>query len=231
MTLITCQNICPRLTYHRPNHWWALQRYTTTRSPSGIGINTCTELLTQLVVSHSCTSQTRNGPFSHRQDKPHVDFLRQTTHPERTCVICFGPTGPGGTLAPTVSHPSGTICNESEQHFFTCTSSSSPQLEHIHKRTVVPDSHTIAPATGELFNAIRPLDRPLASISTHARSSELGSLSVIHAQVTHGTGPSHTDRTNLMNFSRAYLLSHTVQFFLKLRNCFPLSCGTTKANK
>ena len=163
---------------------------------------------------HGALNSARCQSFMHKSDTGRTlltptrqtswTFLRQTTHPANAHLRnLFWPYLPGGTLALTVSHPSGTICNESEQHFFTCTSSASPQLEHTHKRTVVPDAHTTAPTTGELFNAIRPLDRPLASISTHARSSELGSLSVIHAQVRHGTDPSHTDRTNLTDFLKA----------------------------
>ena len=68
---------------------------------------------------------------------------------------------------------------------------------------VVLDQHTTTPTTGKRYNAIRPLDRPLASISAHAQSCGLGSLSVIHTQVRHGAGPSDTKRTNLMNSPRA----------------------------
>ena len=63
MTLITNPTIRSRLTYHYTNHWQALQRYTTTRSPPGIDVSTCTELWTRLVVSHSYTGQTWGGPL------------------------------------------------------------------------------------------------------------------------------------------------------------------------
>ena len=56
-----------------------------------------------------------------------------------------------------------------------------------------------ATVTGKLYNAIRPPDRPLTSISTHALGSELGLFSIIHTQVRHGTDPSHAKRKDLMS--------------------------------
>jgi hypothetical protein len=47
------ENGYARLTYHCPSLWQALQRHTTTQSPPGIDINTCTRLWTWLVISRS----------------------------------------------------------------------------------------------------------------------------------------------------------------------------------
>ena len=71
MTLITNPTIRSRLTYHYTNHWQALQHYTTTRSPPGIDVSTCTELWTRRVVSHSYTGQTWGGPLWYKTDEPH----------------------------------------------------------------------------------------------------------------------------------------------------------------
>ena len=45
--------------------------------------------------------------------------------------------------------------------------------------TSYQDSHTTALVTGKLYNAIRPPDRPLTSIST--QSSYLSSLAVVRS--------------------------------------------------
>ena len=68
------ENDCSRLTYICPSHSQALQRHTTTRSPPNIDINTCTELWTWLVVSHSYTGQTQHGPLPRQTERPRTFF-------------------------------------------------------------------------------------------------------------------------------------------------------------
>ena len=70
-------------------------------------------------------------------------------------------------------------------------------------KTSVQELHTTTPVTRKHYNAIRPPDRPLTSILTHAQRSELGWLSVIHIQVRHSTDPSHNKNTDLMSSPRA----------------------------
>ena len=139
-----------------------------------------------------------------------LSWDKQHTLNAPACVICFWSHWPGGHSSPncfsSLIPAEQSAANLSNTASPGCTSIASPQLEYTHKRTVAPDSHTTAPTTGELFNAIRPLDRPLASISAHARSSELGLLSVVHTQVRYGTDPFFTptgQTPNLMYFPGA----------------------------
>ena len=80
MILITNENIRSSLTYHCPSHWHALQRHTTTRTPPGININTCTEAS---ISTHAqrcelgsssvirTAGQTWGGPLAHQKKGPH----------------------------------------------------------------------------------------------------------------------------------------------------------------
>ena len=80
MSIITNENIRSRLTSHCPSHWQALQRHTTTRSPPGININTCSEAS---ISTHAqrcelgsssvirTAGQTWGGPLAHQKKGPH----------------------------------------------------------------------------------------------------------------------------------------------------------------
>ena len=115
-------NIRPRRTYHRPNHWRALQRYTANRPPPGIRHRY--QHIRGALNSACCQSfihklDTGRTLFSHQQDKPQTScaFLGQTTHPERTCLCDlfwpYHPYLPGGhSSLDCFSHPGGTICSE-----------------------------------------------------------------------------------------------------------------------
>jgi len=141
MTPITYQNISSRLTYHWPNHWQALQRHTTTWSPPGIDINTCTGLLTRL-NGNVIHKQVRHGTVPSYTNKTDLMSSPRANNPPWThlCGLIWAYL-PGGHFSPNFFSARRNNLQHiwASNYFFTCTSISSPKLVHSHRGAVVLD--------------------------------------------------------------------------------------------